>query len=147
MNFISVVYRNRGDGLLIGAKMTQRQLHQQTPPPHGRQFTKSGNLENTAQPVGSSTCWKVSFPDGSVGPNLFQAALLFSVSPKHSCGLVFFWQSLQFICPGRSGLENLGSFRGFLVLCCIELCTSCLTKPPCSVSPFPLEHPCRFSRL
>ena len=136
MNFISVVYRNNGDGLLIGAKMTQRELHQQNPPPHGGQFTKSGNLENTAQPLGSSTCYKVSCPDGSVGPNLFQAALLVSVSPSHWCGLVFFWQ-LLFICPGRSGLENLGSSRSFLVLCCIELCTSCLIKPPCSVSPFP----------
>lgn len=33
-NFIGVTYRSMGEGLLTRAKMTQRQLHYQSPPQH-----------------------------------------------------------------------------------------------------------------
>ena len=34
MSFIGVTFRIMGEGLFIGAEMTQRQLHHQTPPQH-----------------------------------------------------------------------------------------------------------------
>lgn len=42
MSFIGDTYRDTSEELFIGAEMTQRQLHHQSPPPHGCQFTKSG---------------------------------------------------------------------------------------------------------
>lgn len=40
MSFIGDTYRDMSEELFIGAEMTQRQLHHQSPPPHGCQFTK-----------------------------------------------------------------------------------------------------------
>lgn len=68
------------EGLLKGAAMTQRQLLHQSPPLHGCQSRKARNLELTAQPLGSSSCQRVSFPSNSVVPNFFQVAWLFSAS-------------------------------------------------------------------
>lgn len=42
MSFIGDTYRAMSEELFIGVEMTQRQLHHQSPPPHGCQFTKSG---------------------------------------------------------------------------------------------------------
>lgn len=39
--------------------MTQRQLHHQSPPQHGRQLTKPEKLEHTAQPAGGAVDWSV----------------------------------------------------------------------------------------
>jgi hypothetical protein len=57
--------------------MTQRQLHNQSPPQHEWRLTRTGNLEHTAQLTGSSTGWRV-----SVGLSLFQAPGLVSVSSR-----------------------------------------------------------------
>lgn len=62
--------------------MTQRQLHYQSPPQHGVTAHKAGNLEPTAQPAGSSTGWRVSFPGIPSGRNLSQVALLLSASSR-----------------------------------------------------------------
>jgi hypothetical protein len=69
-----------GEGLLIEAGMTQRQLHHQSPSQHGLQLTNAGDLEHIAQPVGSSIVLRVSFVIHSIGLNLLQAAQLVSDS-------------------------------------------------------------------
>jgi hypothetical protein len=53
MGFIVVIYRSIGEGLCIGAELTQRQLHAKTH--HSSQ--KLGNLEYTLQPAGCSAYW------------------------------------------------------------------------------------------
>ena len=46
---MSVTFRNMGEGgLPIGAEMTQRQLHYQSPPQSCRRVTKSWNLKHTS---------------------------------------------------------------------------------------------------
>ena len=52
--------------------------------------SQTGNLEHTAQPVGSSTGWKVSFPAASVALNLFLpgSSICLRVSPSILCSLL-----------------------------------------------------------
>lgn len=52
--------------------MIQRQLYHQV---HVTAH-KGWNLEHIAQPAGSSSCWRVTFPGGSAGLCFFQAAYL-----------------------------------------------------------------------
>lgn len=59
-----VTYRSVGEGLLTGAEVTQRQLHQQSPP----QLTKTDRPG--AHCTGSSTDQRVSFPGATVALNL-----------------------------------------------------------------------------
>lgn len=47
-------YSQEYNGLLSGAKMTQKQLHQQSTLQHEFQLIKAGDLNHTAQPTGSS---------------------------------------------------------------------------------------------
>lgn len=47
------------------------QLHRQRPLQNGWQVMKAGNLEHMAQPAGSSTRRRVSFPGASAGQNFF----------------------------------------------------------------------------
>lgn len=70
MSFIEVTHRNMGKGLLIGTEMTQ--WHHQETTPIWVTDHKPGNLE-LPQLAGSSTSWRVSFPDGPGGLSLFQA--------------------------------------------------------------------------
>lgn len=47
-------YSQEYNGLLSRAKMTQRQLHQQSTLQHEFQLIKAGDLNHTAQPAGNS---------------------------------------------------------------------------------------------
>lgn len=79
IHFIGVTYCNTGEEFLTGVEMTERQLHHHQSPAWMTAH-KAGNLEHTAQPVGSPIGWRVYFPGGSVGLNLFQAAQLVFIS-------------------------------------------------------------------
>ena len=48
ISFIEVTYRNMGEGLVIGAEMTQRQLHWQSLPSVGDISEKLGTWRNCA---------------------------------------------------------------------------------------------------
>jgi hypothetical protein len=74
--------------------MTQRQMHHQSPPQQGWQFTEAGNLKHAAQPAGSSTGKSLSFPRDSVGLKLFQAARQISASFKQLAWLENLLRSL-----------------------------------------------------
>lgn len=81
MSFIGVSYRDANEGLLTGPEMTQTvsditKDHSSMPV----SSRESGNLENTAQPTGSSIGWKVSFQNSSVVLSLFQAFQTISAS-------------------------------------------------------------------
>ena len=81
----------------------------------------AGNLEHAAQPAGSSTSWRVSFPSDKAGVNLFQAAGLVSVfldfNPATILGLSEkMLGHLYWLLLGWRGLVNLVSFRDFLKL-------------------------------
>ena len=83
MSFIRVTFRNMSETLLIEAEMTQRQQYHQSPSQHGQQLTKAGkDLEDTAQPAGSSTGWRVALPSDLVGLNLLQVSRLISASSR-----------------------------------------------------------------
>lgn len=58
MSFTGVIYRHMGEGLLTGAYMTQRQLHDQSPPCID-DSSQSWNREYTVQPASSSVGWRV----------------------------------------------------------------------------------------
>lgn len=106
--------------------MTQRQLHQQSPPQRGWTAHKAGYLKHTAQPAGSSPAWRVSFAGDSVDLSLFQVSQLISASfrlldlspyslqlgsaKNHSP------QSFLFLSLGGRSLLNLVNFRDFLKL-------------------------------
>lgn len=53
--FSVITYRNMDKGLFYKhiRAMIPRHLYNQSPPQHGGQLTKTGNLEFTAQPAGS----------------------------------------------------------------------------------------------
>lgn len=68
--------------LLREVETSQRWLHHWSLPLHGWQLMKSGNLELTAQPVGSSTCWTVSFANISFSLSFFWEGLLVSASSR-----------------------------------------------------------------
>lgn len=61
IGFIDITYSGRNDSkIVVSAK----------PTPAGATACKPGNLEHSAQPVGSLTGWAVCFPGGSAGLNL-----------------------------------------------------------------------------
>lgn len=82
MCFVWVTYKNIGEELCTGAQITLTQLYYQSPIKHGWQFTKLGNLKHTAQPVDTSTSWRMSFPISgcSAAFCIFQEAALLSNS-------------------------------------------------------------------
>jgi hypothetical protein len=133
MSFIGVSYRDANEGLLTGPEMTQTvsditKDHSSMPV----SSRESGNLENTAQPTGSSIGWKVSFQNSSVVLSLFQAFQTISASsgldwslflPGRLGGLSLFQSAEKtasavftaYICLGKC-LVRLVSFRDFLKL-------------------------------
>ena len=72
---------------------------------------KAGNLEHTAQPAGSSTGWRVSFPGASVGLSLFQAA---------QAGLCFF-QAAGLVSESSLQLCLFNVFQIFIFLYPVSL--------------------------
>ena len=106
-----------------------------------------GNLKHTAQPAGSSTGWRMSFPGASVDLKINQASCLVSASSRKlgwsqrlpcssawlrvslAAGLCLLW------CWGRQA--NLASFREFLKQFFV-LSTSLLKEHPCKVEHFNL---------
>jgi hypothetical protein len=91
----------------------------------GDSLPKAGNLEHTAQPAGSSTGWRVSFPGDSVDLWIYQASppLWSECSPVTSI-----------FAQGGRGLVNLVSFWNFL-------------KPWRRSPPEIQEPPCRIEYL
>lgn len=65
MDFMEVTHRNMGERLLTGAEMTAA-----SPKPTQSNMGDSSQKHST-QPAGSSTDWRVTFPDASVGLSLF----------------------------------------------------------------------------
>ena len=87
---------------------------------------RAGTLKHTAQPQGSLRGWKESFPDISVGLNIFQASQLVSASCKQldwSLRLSFLppeeYSQLLLLTLTERGPLNLASFRNFLKLFCV----------------------------
>lgn len=77
MSFIEVIYRNIDEEFLSGLKARCiPKVHQA-----GVAVHKAGNQEHSAQPTGSSTSWRVSFPSGS-GLNLFWVTRPISASSR-----------------------------------------------------------------
>lgn len=77
MSFIEVIYRNIGEEFLSELKARCiPKVHQA-----GVAVHKAGNQEPSAQPIGSSTSWRVSFP-GDPGLNLFRVTRLVSASSR-----------------------------------------------------------------
>lgn len=73
-SFIVVLYRNMGEELFTGTKVTQRELCHQKSPQHGWQLMKARHLEHTASCAHSSTRQRV-FSSGSlVGLSVFLKA-------------------------------------------------------------------------
>ena len=58
MNFTEVTYKNLGEGLFRGTEISPK-----TTPAWASAY-KAGNLEQAAQPAGTSTDWRVSFSGG-----------------------------------------------------------------------------------
>lgn len=106
MSFVGVAYSNVAEGLLIGAEMTDRQLHHQA-------HHSIGTLEHTAQAAERLTGWRVPFLSDSVSLNIWQEG------PKSSLQLVLaqssIWGELSaFIAyPGREEPSESDKFQGF----------------------------------
>jgi hypothetical protein len=89
---LGVIYRHMGEGLLTGAEMTQKTAASSRPTPAWVTSHKAGILELIAQPAGSSTDWRLSFPGAPVVLNLFQASWLDFVPSRK---LVWSWSLLS----------------------------------------------------
>lgn len=125
--------------------MTQRQLYSQK---HNQAARQSWEPEHIAQPAGSSTGWRVSFPDASFGLSLFQIAQLALVSSRQ-----FGWSllpgalaRLRLTLSSLFHLHSLGcrdlsqsaQFQGLpeaIVGCSLPV----LTEPPCKMKCHPLN--------
>lgn len=86
-SFTGGTYRNMGEGLLTGVKMTRRYLYYQGHPDMGDRSQKPGNLELTAQLTGSSTGWGVS----SALPGILSGFCFFPVAALRVSSAVCFW--------------------------------------------------------
>lgn len=109
--FIDITYSGRNDSkIVVSAK----------PTPAGATACKPGNLEQSAQPVGSLTGWAVCFPGGSAGLNL----------PGCSPGFRFF-QAV--------GLVQFFFFAAQLLLVWEERLFAILSCFPSCLESFPIE--------
>ena len=77
VSFIGVTYRSVGEGLLIGAEITERQLYRQSPP------TKLGTW-STLYSLQAAQWIEELFIGTSIGLNLFKVAWLFSASSRQA---------------------------------------------------------------
>lgn len=71
-----ITYRNMAEGLLSGAEILACAILARL------RALRARTLEHSAQPLGGSVNWRLSFPSDLVGLNLFQAAQLDPVSSR-----------------------------------------------------------------
>lgn len=140
MSFMGVTYRNMR-GLSYWSRNDSKTSASQRSISAWVTVHIAGNLVYPTEPAGSSGGCKVSFPDGSVGLNLFGQLSRFLLLPGSWSGprvfvaqLLSFWGGSPLSLPTLAGrsLVDLVGFRDFLML----LSTFLFKELPCRMECF-----------